>query len=101
MAGNKVLQVSKGFTFTWSASAPLGAKIDPANIKLDGVTIDPAKTYRVVVNSFLASGGDGFAVLVAGTDRLGGVTDLEALQAYFAGNSPVAPPALDRVTLAP
>jgi 5'-nucleotidase len=101
MAGNKVLQVSKGFTFAWSASAPLGAKVDPASIKLDGVTIDPVKNYRVVVNSFLASGGDSFAVLVDGTDRLGGATDLEALQAYFAAHSPVAPPALDRVALLP
>jgi len=101
MAGAKVLQVSKGFTFAWSASAPLGAKVDPASIKLDGVTIDPVKDYRVVVNSFLASGGDSFAVLVDGTDRLGGATDLEALQAYFAAHSPVAPPALDRVALLP
>ena len=65
------------------------------------VTIDPVKNYRVVVNSFLASGGDSFAVLVDGTDRLGGATDLEALQAYFAAHSPVVPPALDRVALLP
>ena len=101
MAGNKILQVSEGFSFTWSASAPIGSKVDPASIKFAGVTVDPAKSYRVVVNSFLATGGDGFAVLVDGTDRLGGATDLEALQAYFAANSPVPPPALDRVTLAP
>ena len=101
IAGNKVMQPSKGFSFAWSAGAPLGAKVDPASIKLDGVTIDPAKSYRVVVNSFMAGGGDGFAVLVDGTERLGGAVDLEALEAYFAKNSPVAPPALDRVTLLP
>ncbi len=96
-----VLQVSKGFTFTWSKSAQVGAKVDPSSIKLNGVTIDPAQNYRVVVNSFLAAGGDGFKVLIAGTERIGGVTDLQALEAYFASKSPIAPPALDRVTLVP
>jgi 5'-nucleotidase len=55
----------------------------------------------VTVNSFLATGGDGFTVLNGGTERLGGANDLDALAAYFAANSPVPPPALDRVTLLP
>jgi len=33
----------------------------------------------VVVNDFLASGGDGFTGLTAGTDRIGGPLDLDAL----------------------
>lgn len=97
----RVLQPSKGFTYTWKKSGPPGNKVDPASMKLLGVTIDPVKEYRVTVNSFLASGGDGFGVLVGGTDKLGGVTDIEALEAYFADNSPVVPPPLDRVTLVP
>ena len=99
--GNTILQVSKGFTYGWSASAPIGAKVDPASIKLDGVTIDPAGKYRVTVNSFLATGGDGFTVFNSGTERIGGANDLDALAAYFAAKSPVPPPALDRVTLLP
>lgn len=97
----RVLQPSKGFTYTWKKSGPPGNKVDPASMKLFGVTIDPVKEYRVTVNSFLAGGGDGFGVLVGGADKLGGVTDIEALEAYFADNSPVAPPPLDRVTLVP
>ena len=45
----------------------------------------------MTVNSFLADGGDNYPVLVQGTDRLGGDVDLDALVAYFQGNSPVRP----------
>jgi 5'-nucleotidase len=96
-----ILQVSEGFTFAYSVGAPVGAKVDPASIKLDGVPLVADQEYRVTVNSFLAAGGDGFSVLVAGTDRLGGANDIDALADYFADQSPVAPPALDRITELP
>ena len=41
------LGISDGFTYEWSAAAAFGEKIDPASIKLNGVTLDPAATYRV------------------------------------------------------
>ena len=50
-----------------------------------GVVQNPAKTYRVTVNNFIATGGDGFTVLLGGTSPLGGAQDIDALTAYFAG----------------
>jgi 5'-nucleotidase len=97
----KILQVSAGFTFAYSESAPVGSKVDPASIKLNGVTVAPDQVYRVTVNSFLAAGGDGFYVLAQGTDRLGGANDLDALVEYFAAHSPVSPSPLDRITVLP
>jgi 5'-nucleotidase len=100
--GNPViLQVSAGFTYTFSASAPLGEKIDPAAIFLNGEVLDLEREYRVTVNSFLATGGDGFTVIAEGTDRLGGAVDLDALEDYLIANRPLAVPALDRVTVVP
>ncbi|WP_438015670.1 bifunctional metallophosphatase/5'-nucleotidase [Sorangium sp. So ce315] len=96
-----ILQVSDGFTYTYSQSAPTGAKVDIASIRINGVPIEATRTYRVTVNSFLASGGDGFTVLNDGTDRLGGALDLDALRGYFAARSPVSPPPLDRITAVP
>ena len=43
----KVLQVSKGLTDTWSASAPLGSRVDDASIKINGTSVDPPASYRV------------------------------------------------------
>jgi 5'-nucleotidase len=101
----RVLQPSAGFAYTWDAAATgeadcaVADAVDPATITLGGATVDPAASYRVTVNSFLASGGDGFAVLNEGTDRLGGAVDLDALEDYLtAAPGGVAPGPQDRIT---
>ncbi len=81
---NRILQVSDGFSYTWDNAGPACDKVDPASILLNGAPIDPAASYRVTVNSFLADGGDLFTVLKEGTDRLGGAQDIDALEAWFA-----------------
>ena len=45
---------------------------------------NPAKSYRVTVNNFMADGGDGYSTLVKGTNRIGGAQDLDALTAFLA-----------------
>ncbi|MBW2274364.1 MAG: bifunctional metallophosphatase/5'-nucleotidase [Deltaproteobacteria bacterium] len=97
----RILQVSDGFSYEWSASAPDGARVDPSSIRINGVPVSLLSTYRVTVNSFLATGGDNFPVLVEGTNRLGGEVDLDALVTYFGANSPVAPGPQDRITQLP
>lgn len=92
------LQVSAGFTYTWDAAGPSGDRIDPASIKIDGVTVDPATGYRVTMNSFLATGGDGFSVFNSCTNQLGGEVDVDALARYFTENSPIAPGPQNRIT---
>jgi 5'-nucleotidase len=94
----EILHVSDGFTYTWDAAAAVGDKVDPADIMLNAAPIDLGADYRVTVNSFLAGGGDGFSVLPEGTDQLGGDLDLDAMVDYMGANSPVAPPAVDRIT---
>jgi 5'-nucleotidase len=97
----RILQISHTLNYSWNASAPIGSKVDIASIMINGVPIDPNASYRVTVNSFLADGGDGFTVLLQGTDRLGGEVDLDALVKYFEANSPVAPGPQNRITLIP
>jgi 5'-nucleotidase len=101
VATNRILQVSDGFAYSWSLSAPACSKVDPATIQINGVTVDPAANYRVTVNSFLADGGDSFPVLPLGTDRLGGAVDTDALEAYFVAFSPIAPGPQNRITQVP
>lgn len=97
----RILQVSEGFSYTWSAGAPDGSKVDIGSITINGTPVNPTGTYRVTVNSFLADGGDNFTVLLEGTDRLGGAQDLDAVEAYFAAHSPVSPGPQDRITVVP
>jgi 5'-nucleotidase len=90
-------QVSAGLTYTWSASAPLGSKI--SNLALNGTAIDPAASYQVTTNDFLANGGDGFSVLTGGSGRTTAPGfDVDALVAYLGANAPVAPGPANRIT---
>ncbi|MEV4346074.1 bifunctional metallophosphatase/5'-nucleotidase [Actinoplanes sp. NPDC049596] len=92
----KILQVSAGFTYTWSASAALGSKI--SNLAFNGTPIDPAASYQVTTNDFLANGGDGFSALTAGTGRTTAPGfDIDALVAYL-GAAPVAPGPVNRIS---
>ena len=100
-AESEILHVSEGFSYTWDAEGAAGDKIDPASIMLGGNPIDLDADYRVTVNSFLAGGGDGFSVLLEGTDLVGGDVDVDAMVDYFAAHSPVPPPALDRIEVLP
>ncbi len=88
-----IFGVSQGFAFTYNPAGAFGDRIDPASISLNGTVIDPAATYRIVTNNFLADGGDAFTVFRQGTNRVGGGDDLEALTDYLGANSPVSPPA--------
>ena len=91
-----ILGVSAGFTFTYNPAGPFGDWIDPATIKLNGMTLDPAATYRIVTNNFLADGGDEFTAFTEGTNRVNRGEDLAAFVDYLDANSPVPPPA-DRI----
>ncbi len=51
---------------------------------LNGVAIDPATSYSVTVNSFLASGGDNFRAFAGGTGKADtGKVDLQAMVDYL------------------
>jgi 5'-nucleotidase len=93
------LQVSQGLRYEWDKRRPQGQRIVPGSLTLNGQPIQPQQRLRVVVNSFLQSGGDGFPTLSKGQQVLVGPDDVQALEAYFMshGNTPVAPTALDRV----
>ena len=108
----RVLLPSAGVHYTYSASAaaalvgqPCAGAANPVTgLTIGGVAVDPAASYRVTVNSFLADGGDKFTVLREGTDRLGGAVDTDALEAYLAPSltgAPIAPPVLDRIDVTP
>src|SRR5664279_2511595 len=100
----RVLQIANGLRYSWSAAAAPCAKIvdvvytptdvtvtppvvtgAPEMLVVSGVVQNPTKTYRVTVNNFMATGGDGFTVLTGGVNTLGGAQDIDALVAYLVG----------------
>ncbi|AXV67203.1 bifunctional UDP-sugar hydrolase/5'-nucleotidase (plasmid) [Pseudoalteromonas lipolytica] len=61
-----------------------------SDVKINGAPIEMTKTYRMSINSYNASGGDGYPTL---TKKAGFVstddTDAQALKRYFEQNSPL------------
>ena len=86
----RILQVSNGFAYTWDAARPPGARVVPGSATLNGRALDAGADYRVTVNSFLAGGGDNFAVFKQGRDVRTGAMDVDAFEQYLAANPALA-----------
>lgn len=92
---HQVLTPSAGFSYSIDMSRPIGARI--VAMTLNGAPIDPAATYRVTTNSFLANGGDTFSLLTRQRDAVVGMSDIAALEAWLKAVPPRAVPGEDRV----
>jgi 5'-nucleotidase len=70
---------------------------------VNSVLVNPTDSFRVTMNNFLATGGDGFTVFNEGTDALGGAQDIDAWVAYFQSLEPagVPVPPLNRIVAKP
>jgi len=87
---------SAGFRYTVDLKRPSGDRV--VAMTLNGKAIVPAARYRVVVNNYLASGGDSLTGFTAGTDLTDkGIIDLDALVDWIAKGQ--TPPKPDRVTV--
>ncbi len=93
-----VLAPSSTVAYSVSTSS---RSVVPGSLTISGVPVEATTTYRITVNNFLAGGGDGFTVLTQGTNVVNQPGfDVDALTAYLGGDTPVAPPATNRITVA-
>ena len=92
-----LLSPSATLRYRWHSTAPFGQRV--SDLRLQGRPIQPNQEVRLAVNSFLASGGDGFTLFLKGRHPLGGPLDLEALEAYLQRER--APDPVPRITLVP
>jgi 5'-nucleotidase len=98
------LGVSQGFTYDLKTTIASGVctSVSITNVKLNGIPLDPAATYVITVNNFLADGGDNFTTFRTVTaPKLDGGNDLQAFINFLATFSPVSPPGRDRVNELP
>lgn len=65
-----------------------GGTVTSANFR--GAPVDPAKTYRMVINNFVAAGGDGYPRLTGHKSFVDtGFVDADLLRAYITAKSPL------------
>ena len=98
--GPELLQVS-GLRYTVDPSRPAGSRVSKAEFTEPSGKTVPLKLnrrYRIVMNSFIAGGGDGYSVLKEAKPlSLKPVTDEELLENYLRKRSTVTPPAAGRI----
>jgi len=88
------LAPSAGFSYAVDLTKSPGIRV--VDLRLNGKPIDPAGNYRVSLNNYLASGGDGLSAFTSGTDITDkGIIDLDALVAWIAPGR--TPPVPDRI----
>ncbi len=59
--------------------------------RVGGKPIDPAATYRIAINNFVAAGGDGYPVVTAHPGYVDtGFVDAEVIRTYITAHSPLA-----------
>jgi len=80
-SGGRILQVS-GFSYTWDPTRPEGTQRVREVRDARGPIVRTRK-YTLTANAFLAEGGDGFSVFLAGTERRYGPVDLDAFAEYL------------------
>ncbi|WP_136055457.1 ExeM/NucH family extracellular endonuclease [Microbacterium sp. K24] len=84
------LGVSEGLVYTYDPAGAQGSRI--TSITLDGTPIDPAASYNVAANSFLAAGGDNFLTFKEGTGKRDtGKIDLQSMVDWFDANKTATP----------
>jgi 5'-nucleotidase len=93
---NRIMLVSANVHYQWNSTTT--PRIVPGSVTFGGTPIALGTSYRVVMNNFMADGGDGYTVFRDQcTQALGGEVDLDAFARYLGAHSPVAPPALTRI----
>ncbi|GAA0929767.1 bifunctional metallophosphatase/5'-nucleotidase [Nonomuraea longicatena] len=92
------LAVSGNVRFKYDLSKPVGSRVLPANVLIDGRPLVPARTYRLAALAYTLIGADGYTAFAGFTDPVRGERDYEALRAYLGGRPSVSPPALNRAS---
>jgi 5'-nucleotidase len=93
-----IVQVS-GLTWAYDDSAPAGSRVVRVTLP-DGSAVDPAATYRIATNNFMAAGGDAFTTLTEGENVVDtGTNVIDTVVRYLEENSPVDPQVEGRLTV--
>ncbi|XP_052859943.1 apyrase-like [Anopheles cruzii] len=100
-----MLQVS-GLRVVYNVTNPIGDRVLSLDVLCHDCAVpryepvEPFRKYRVITNSFLAGGGDGFTMFERyGQQRVLGPVDIDAFEAYVRDKSPILQGTDGRITV--
>ncbi|GAA1115661.1 bifunctional metallophosphatase/5'-nucleotidase [Kribbella jejuensis] len=88
--------VSQNVSYTYDTTKPVGQRVDPAKVLIDGKPLELNRDYRVAALAYTLIGGDGTTVFTGFTDPVRNDRDHEGFIAYLRAHPVLSPSTLDR-----
>ncbi|MFD9813667.1 bifunctional metallophosphatase/5'-nucleotidase [Streptomyces sp. NPDC059080] len=95
--GFSPLAVSGNVRYTFDATGPVGKRVDPAEVFIDGEPLDEKHTYRLAAPSYTLINQDGFSAFLGFTEPVRHTRDFESFVAFVRQAKRLTPTATDRI----
>jgi 5'-nucleotidase len=92
------LAVSHNVRYSFDASRPVGNRVDPADVIINGEPLDVSRNYRLATTAYTFLGADGYGALGGYTAPFRHIRDFEGWIRYVREHPELSPSQLDRVT---
>ncbi|MGN5386815.1 bifunctional metallophosphatase/5'-nucleotidase [Streptomyces sp. JL7001] len=94
------LAVSRNVRYSFDARGPVGDRVHPADVFIDGVPLDLGRRYRLAAPSYTFLASDGYPALSEFQEPYRHQRDFESFVAYVRETAVLAPQPRERVTAA-
>ncbi|AJT68291.1 bifunctional metallophosphatase/5'-nucleotidase [Streptomyces chattanoogensis] len=93
------LAVSANVRYTFDAAGPVGRRVDPAEVFIDGTALDPARSYRLAAPSYTLINQDGYSAFSGFTAPVRHTRDFESFVEFVRTQQRLTPAPLNRVAV--
>ncbi|MFE6060259.1 bifunctional metallophosphatase/5'-nucleotidase [Streptomyces sp. NPDC056431] len=91
------LAVSRNVSYSYDPARPVGDRVSPRDVRINGRPLDPARTYRVAALAYTVVGADGYGAFAGYTAPVRNSPDHESFVDYLKTHRTISPAPLNRV----
>ncbi|UQA96448.1 bifunctional metallophosphatase/5'-nucleotidase [Streptomyces halobius] len=93
------LAVSANVRYSFDAAGPVGRRVAPADVLVNGTALDPERRYRLAAPSYTLINQDGFSAFTGFTAPVRHARDFESFVTFVRARQRLTPAPLDRVAV--
>ncbi|WP_329152877.1 bifunctional metallophosphatase/5'-nucleotidase [Streptomyces sp. NBC_01456] len=97
--GYSPLAVSANVRYTFDAAGPVGRRIDPSDVFIDGTALNLTRRYRLAAPSYTLINQDGFSAFTGFTAPVRHTRDFESFVSFVRAKKQLSPAPLNRVSV--
>ncbi|TJZ41915.1 bifunctional metallophosphatase/5'-nucleotidase [Streptomyces piniterrae] len=91
------LAVSANVRYTFDAAGPVGRRVDPADVLINGTALDPERRYRLAAPSYTLINQDGYSAFTGFSAPVRHDRDFESFVSFVRDRQRLTPAPLNRV----